>query len=375
MVQVLPARQQQEHRGSQWGKIIGDTLKAGVEGYQARRKQVELANALGNAESDADSDLDESQKLLKLYKNMVLSGNAEHASKLVPTLGALGKQKQSFKNQILQQQQTEKALQSIQELYDDPNLSEEKKVFGIYHHLSQNPTLAKNLLGSLQEPSNARGEAEAGDQFTRGFSAIQSGDSEALNEVLDDPNTPLPVRQKLVDLFNQGQTRKSVQEREFRNRQALVIGSYDRQISAEQALLKSAVGKTARQQHASKIKKLEVLRQKDLELLSKHPEAYRKLYLWKNIDSENIPTEEELNAMSNEDLGFKGDEEEGLTADDMDHSDVFEGEDASQPPEIQERIKFLNSSFPPDQFSGKMKQDKNGRVYRSDGRTWQLVQG
>jgi hypothetical protein len=189
------------------------------------------------------------------------------------------------------QQQLAESFHNIQQIYSDPNLSEEEKVFGVYQQLNQNPTLAHNLLGSLQKPGKARAEESAAQSFTKGYEALQTGDETTFRDVLSDPETPSGVRNKLVDLQNKFETRKGVKAREIRARQGLVQRSYKGAIENSR---KSGELGTLKEREASKkeIKRLEALQRADLKRLSKDPESYSNLAIWNAVDPDFLPEEE-----------------------------------------------------------------------------------
>lgn len=252
------------------------------------------------------------------------------------------------------QNRLRQSFQNIQNMYNDPNLSEEQKTFGMYQELHQNPTLAHNLQASLNQQGKKRGENVAGRQFSTGYNAILEGDNEALMSVLDDPTTPLNVKQKLTALRDKQETRKSVQDRELRSRQGLVQKSYRQAIESERKKIAGDIYISKKDVEAinKRIKKLEALQKVDLKRLSKDADAYGNLHLWNMVDQEFYPEEEMELA-----------DEAGMSK-----------QEVQENPEVQERVEFLNSKFSPQEFSGKKKKDRNGRVYQSDGNVWRLVQ-
>lgn len=203
----------------------------------------------------------------------------------------------SFANQLKGEQerdQTAQAFQNIQNIYADPNLSDEQKVMGVYQELSSNPTLAHNLIGSMQQPGKNRAADMSAQQYAAGYNALQSGDQETFDQLMSDPETPLPVKKELNNLRRQQQTRKSVQDREQRLRQTEVAKAYKRAIDSENNKLKtkSYVTKADRAELEQKVKQLENFQKRDMKRLKKDPNAYFSLSLWNNMDPEFLPDEE-----------------------------------------------------------------------------------
>lgn len=59
-----------------------------------------------------------------------------------------------------QQKQMQNALQGLQDLYADPNLSEQQKIIGAYRQLAAHPDLAKQLTGQLGQLSEGQREED-----------------------------------------------------------------------------------------------------------------------------------------------------------------------------------------------------------------------
>lgn len=298
MVQVIQRATQGPSRGQKIAEALQGALDTASKMYQEHQKKQGLQQALQNLEGTyADPNLSEQQKLIKSYQQLA-GTDPQMANQLGGYLSRLGGQQEGFRQKLMGQQEEKNRLnqsfQNIQSLYGNPELSDEEKVFGLYQELSNNPTLANNLLGSLQKPGKAREQDIAGEQYSKGYNAIVEGDNEALKGILEDKNTPLNVKKQLTDLKNQQETRKSVQDREMRARQSLVQKSYKQAIDAEQAKLKDLYLKPP--QIASinkKIKRLEALQRHDLKRLAKNPKSYEKLSLWNNVDPDYFPEEEE----------------------------------------------------------------------------------
>lgn len=189
-------------------------------------------------------------------------------------------------------------MQNIQSIYGNPDLSDEQKVFGVYQQLAQNPTLANNLLTSLQKPRKTRDEEIGSKQFTKGYNAIYENDTDTLKDVLSNSETPLNVKKQLTDLKNKFDTRKSVEARELRNRQSLVQRSYKQAIEADRKKLDNVMnphgkGKPEVDKINKRIKKLEALQKHDLKRLSQNPDSYATLSLWNNVDADYLPNGDE----------------------------------------------------------------------------------
>ena len=239
--------------------------------------------------------------------------------------GVQQEQKINHQNMVrgLQGEQFNRAFQNIQDIYSNPELSDEQKTFGVYEQLAQNPVLAQKLLGSVNQQTNRRNEQEteniAADQFSRGYDAIVKGDNDSLKQVLQDPATPLDVRKKLIDLRSQQDVRSSVNAREVRNRQSMVGNAYQRAITNELAKMKNPPGifyeerKKTIDEAARNIKRLEAQQKADLKRLAADPESYSRLKIWDNDAGEYLPDEEEivepqnaeelLNSLSDEQIG------------------------------------------------------------------------
>ena len=299
MVQIIP----ENRRLSGWekaGEALGGIVKSAASAYSQHQKQKKFEEAVrGVEETYSDPELSESQKLIKAYKQ--LSQFPDVAQNLGGQLTRLGvPASKSFAERLAGEQEQNRLAQSfqnIQNIYSNPDLTDEQKMFGVYQELSDNPTLAKNLLGSLQQPKASREETVAGKQFSTGYKAIQEGDSDTLRDVLESPDTPLSVKQKLTDLRDKFETRKGVQSRELRGRQSLVQKSYKQAINAERDKLKDIYNLPSKEERArinKRIKTLEAHQHHDLKKLTKDPEAYTKLLLWNTVDDEFLPEEEGL---------------------------------------------------------------------------------
>jgi hypothetical protein len=281
------------------GKGLEHTLEKSMEAYEARQKHKKFSEALRGVEDVyANPDSSEQQKLIKAYQLMGQFPDA--ADKLTNSLSRFGLQQQKSYSDRLKgeqdQQKTAKAFQNIQNIYNNPDITEEQKIFGVYQELSKNPTLAHNLLGSIQQKNKAQGEDIAGAQYSKGYNAILEGDNNSLKSILEDPTTPLPVKKQLTDLKSKHETRKSVESRELRNRQALVQRSYKQAIEAERKKITKEVyprqPKAEIDRIAKNIKKLEALQRNDLKRLAKSPDSYTILSLWNAVDPNYLPEEE-----------------------------------------------------------------------------------
>ncbi len=358
MVQVLPSREQSFLQSLFGGaaagaEATGKMLPQLQQMQQQKQRAQDYSKALGGIEKIyANPDLTEQQKLISAYKE--LGSHPELAPHLGSQLTRAGAQQESFKDKLMKQQQLDQSFQKIQQMYADPNLTDEQKVFGVYQELAQNPTLAASLTSAMQKPAKTRGEDIAGQQYARGYDAIVSGDTSALNEVLHDPETSYAVKRQLTDLRDKYETRKGVQSRELRQRQSMVQKSYKQAIEAQKKILDNVYTDDKEKPAIRKeIKRLEALEKHDLKKLTKNPDSYPSLALWNNLDPDYFPEETE--------------EEEELFTE--------REQPAEEKSDVDERVEFLNGTFPPLQFKGKKKQDKSGRVYESDGKTWRLVQG
>lgn len=213
------------------------------------------------------------------------------------------------------------------------------------------PTQQKLMQFEQQREQNVRKltlDKLASDSFSKGYKAILDGNLDDLKTVIEDPQVPLQIKTQLAQIQNQFSNRKDVKAREQRSRQSFVQNAYSKAIGAERGKI-GKMGGLRKEEVAEinqRIKELEGARQKDMQRILKNPESYPDLSIWGNTASEFLPHDEE---------------------------DVQE-EEAQESPEIQQRVEFLNSKFPPKEFQGKKKQDKSGRVYQSDGKVWQLVQ-
>ncbi|HUC95509.1 MAG TPA: hypothetical protein VMR76_00945 [Candidatus Saccharimonadia bacterium] len=300
MVQII-----QENRkptfGQSFAQGLGESLKEGLKYYEEHQKRKKTGQALQNIEGAySNPEFSEQQRLIKAYQQLSGAGHPELAQQLGGQLSKLGGQQESFKNKIMGQNQEQnrlaQSLQNLQGVYNDPNISEEEKVFEVYQQLSQNPTLANHLLSDLQKPNKARGEGAAGEQYSKGYNAILEGDNDSLKNILEDPKTPLTVKKQLTDLKSKHETRKSVESRELRNRQALVQRSYKQAIEAEKKKITKEVyprqPKAEIDRIAKNIKKLEALQRNDLKRLVRSPDSYTTLSLWNAVDPNYLPEEE-----------------------------------------------------------------------------------
>lgn len=291
MVQVIP----QSDFGSELGRAIAGGFEKGFKGglerqYKEMQKQQErkqLSEAIGQARQFySNSKLSPEEKQLGLYE--ALAGYPEVAQHLGGQLSKLGKQQQ-------EQSSLAQSFQNIQTIYNDPDLSDDQKIFSVYQEFPQNPKLAQNIVGSLQQQNKARGEDLAGKQFASGYNAILEGDTDTLKTILEDQNTPLPVKRQLTELKNKYETRKDVQSRELRSRQGLVQKSYKQAIANEREKLKGVYRDSEIAAINKNIKKLEALQKNDLRRLSKNPEVYTNLSIWNAVDPDFLPEEEENN--------------------------------------------------------------------------------
>lgn len=294
MVQILPANPRKSFIENLSSGLM-PAIESGVKLYQEHQRKKDYAQALqGLSDVYSNPKLSESQKLIGAYQR--LSQFPEAAQQLAGPLSRLGAQEQKFSSKIMddqrKQEQLNQSFQDIQGIYSNPDLSEEEKTFGVYQKLNQNPTLAHNLLQSLQKPAKARNEDLAGQQFTKGYSALQEGDESTFRDVLSDPETPSIVRNKLVALQNQLEVRKDVKSREVRARQSLVQRSYKQAIDREQKMYETASLKE-RPSIKKNIKKLEALQRADLKRLAKNPDIYPSLSIWNAVDPDFLPEEME----------------------------------------------------------------------------------
>lgn len=289
-------RQRKTSFSEQLGLGVGKALESGIQAYQQNQKQNQFSEAIERLKGAYNNpELNESQRLLQAYQD--LSQFPEVAQQLGGQLSRTG----ANQAKALQGEQMNQAFQNIQNIYSDPNLSEDQKIFGVYQELNQNPTLAHNLLGSIQQQNKKKSEHEsenvAADQFTKGYNAIVEGDNDSLKGVLQDPNTPLEVRKKLIDLRSQQDVRSSVNAKELRNRQSMVQNAYQKAITNERAKIRKP-GSYPRQTKeeidkiSKNIKRLEVLQKTDLKRLSTNPDTYAQLKIWDNDASEYLPDEE-----------------------------------------------------------------------------------
>ena len=304
-IQVIQERSKGPSKGQILAGALQNVITSASQAYQERQKKENLSKALQNIEGAYQNpELSEQQRLIQTYQQ--LSGqDPQLANQLGGYLSRLGGQQEGFRNKIMgeedERDRLNQSVQKLQGVYADPELTEEQKFFATYQELSQNPTLAKNIIGSFQQQGKARDEGVSGDQFSRGYDAILSGDNEELSDVLRDKNTPLCVKRELTNLRDKTETRKSVQARELRARQSQVERSYKQAIDALIKQKGDAYAETApvRAKFDRKIKRLEALRGNDLRRLTKNPNSYEKLSLWNNLDADFLPEEE--GEMENED--------------------------------------------------------------------------
>jgi hypothetical protein len=309
MVQVLPAVQKKPTFMQKLAGGLSEGLNSALEEYGKYQKKKDYAQALQGVEDIyGDPNLSEQQKLIKSYQ--LMGQFPEAANQLAGPLSRIGMQQQksyadrlkgqqeqqqkSYADRLKgqqEQQQTAQAFQNIQDIYNNPDLSDEQKTFGVYKELSQNPTLAHNLLGSIQQQNKAKGQDVAGKQFSKGYNAIVGESNEDLREVLEDPKTPLNVKQKLTDLWDSRQIRKDVAGRELRNRQSLVARSYQQAINSEQSRLKGeSLKPSERKAIKEKVSRLQKALRKDIQKLTKDPNSYTDLTLWNELDPEFLPS-------------------------------------------------------------------------------------
>jgi len=307
-IQVIPAARQKSHRYELVGQALGQAVGLGIQAYSHNQKQKQFSQAMQNIEKNYNNpEMNEQQRLISAFRE--LGQFPEAAQQLGGHLSRLGGQQEKFKNKILSDKQDQERLaqsfQKIQDLYHNPDMSEEQKMFALYEELNKNPTLAKNIIGSLQQQEKSRGEETAGTQFSAGYNAILEGDNDTLKSVLEDPATPLSIKQKLTALRDKQDTRKSVQARELRGRQSLVQKSYKSAISSERDKLKDPYVKQPEIASINKqIKKLEALQKHDLKRLAKNQDSYTSLSLWNNLDPDFLPEEE-----SDELIGMEAEQE------------------------------------------------------------------
>lgn len=243
------------------------------------------------------------------------AGGAEAASKIYPDL-----QKRQMEEQKVQDYN--RALQNVQQIYNNPELSDQQKLIGAYKELAQNPTLAPHL-GAQLSRVQAHEESfkdrllknqqlqEAGSKYAQGYDAIVNNDTEELNKILHDPETSFPVKKQLTDLRDKYETRKGVQARELRSRQTLVQKSYKQAIDAQRKLLERARPKE-KPAIEKEIKRLDALQKHDLKKLTKNPDFYSSLALWNNVEPDFLPVDgEEGDVLEDEfgDFGYQNQDE------------------------------------------------------------------
>lgn len=297
MVQVLPPAPPKFSLGGALGTALGEALTAGLQSYEERNQRRKLQEALGRVgDIYGNPELTEQQRLVQAYQQLAGAGRPELGQHLGGQLSRLGVQQEGFRNKILnkqqEQQQFAQSLQNLQDLYADPNLSDEQKVFGVYQELAQNPSLAHNLLGSLEKPRKSQEEDIAGEQFSKGYEAIATGDSKTLNDILRDPQTSHRVKKQLTDLSESSKVRRDVANKELRNRQSFVARSYQQALNMEHNRLKSEpLSRDERTQIKKRIANIESSMKKDLRQLAKDPNAYPDLSLWNMFQQEGAPEE------------------------------------------------------------------------------------
>jgi hypothetical protein len=126
-------------------------------------------------------------------------------------------------------------------------------------------------------------ETLSNNKFGEGYKALLSGDKETFNKVINDPKTPYDVKTKLSALETQHATRKSVEEREKRTRITSVAQAYQKEIAAQRSKIGKYPGGITKEEIKEindNIKRLEALRNQDLNLLKKNPDAYFDLSIW-----------------------------------------------------------------------------------------------
>lgn len=291
MVQRLPAA---PPKGPSFSQKLSNAVGAGLEAYSQYQKGQEQEQQYQKENETykkltGGRDLSKNSKTRELEIGYALKGQQEG----IKFKNKAEEQAAQLRGEQQKQGQLNQSFQKIQSLYNDPNLSEEQKTFGVYQELSQNPTLAHNILGSLNKQGQASGENVAGRQFSTGYNAIIEGDNDTLKNVLEDPQTPLAVKQKLTAIRDKQDTRKSVQDRELRGRQSLVQKSYKQAISNEREKLKTAYSNNEISGINKNIKKLEALQNHDMRRLAKNPDSYTTLSLWNAVDSDFLPEDEE----------------------------------------------------------------------------------
>lgn len=294
MIQVLPAVNRGPSKGEKINRAIEQGLSGALELYAAHDKKKRYAQAIQGAEGIYnDPNLDEQQKFIKAFGQF--QDFPEVQERLAGPLSRLGEQRSKqlskTREDEAKREQLGRSFQNIQDLYSNPDLTEEQRTFGVYQELSNNSSLAHNLLGSLNQQKKGRSEDESGQLFSKGYDAILKGDNEGLGKVLDDPKTPLAIKKQLTDLKNQEATRRDVQNRELRARQTLIQKSYTQAIKNEQAKLNYYAKPDEAVKIKKNIKKLEALQRHDLKRIAKDPNSYSKLSLWDAIDPDFLPEE------------------------------------------------------------------------------------
>lgn len=147
----------------------------------------------------------------------------------------------------------------------------------------------------VAQESYVENRPEANEFLTKGYNAIINEDDEALRAIIQDPNVPAKTKKDLMDRRNKQDVRKSVQDREKRNRQTLVQNAYLRQIGNQHKLLKETFNQAKKREIEASIKELERLQKVDLGMLTKNPDAWDQLHLWGNVDEEFHPEDAPVN--------------------------------------------------------------------------------
>lgn len=315
-----------QRKANKWGSVgrgLAEGINSALESYQKRQdeeRQFARENKtrmLKNLEAREQSYLDRKQheqilgKENEAAKQLGIDISGFHDPRMRQNAlleGLRGKNKEN------EQERLSQSFLNVQNLFQNPDLSDEQKVLGLYQELHQNPSLARNIYESLQKPGKARDEDIAGRQFSLGYNAIQEGDNDALKDVLEDPATSLSVKNKLTTLRDKAETRKGMQARELRQRQSMVQNAYKQAIANERAKIQKPGGYPRQKKEeidkiAKNIKQLETSHKVDLHRLAKDPDSYSRLKIWDNDASRYLPEEiEEGNEEYKKDLQMDIDE-------------------------------------------------------------------
>lgn len=244
------------------GLALGAGLGTGVHTYYANKALEDVVN---------DEEIQGQQQSTRL-------GKLQQA--LAP-YGKFGQEVFQNRLQIEQQAQQEQEQNVLSRIMSGEKISQKD-------YASLSPKTQAGLIRYQQQQEEASKKINtdtlASDAFAKGYKGILENDSDALKEVITDPNVPLNVKKQLSDIQNQFSTRNDVKAREVRNRVNSVQSAYAKAISAE----RNKIGKIGgvRKHEVEEINKridsLEKARQKDMQKLLKNPEEYGSLSIWGN---------------------------------------------------------------------------------------------